>query len=516
MSEKTNEREKDPMKALSDLAAVIRPHIAQFSFIALMVVFCGGTVSTCKLTQAFMTWTDKNENGRQDWDTEKGEFLVSSAAKSTQFLLAFGLAKSISNFVVGVSSDKFGKKPVMLVGWVLGLHISVMVFLAPNWGVVVASNVFLGMQQGICWSLTIFMFIDYCGPSNRGAAVGLNESIGYVSVAVFNKIAEAMINEDSASEYNYRREPYIMIFIFCLIGLLGTELFLDDTKWLIDAETEANKKAHAVEQGDSSEKSDRVSIVWPSGRTKDLSVMRMAFVEASFLNPNLMCCCQAGLMINFITAFVWGILTKWLKDWGNEPNWAHFGKSDVADILLAYGLTKGFLQFFTGYLADRVGRKPLIIIGLWTAGLGMLVTYMVGEYVNGQENAKSWFIFSSFLLGLGTSLMYPNVIAAAAEHADPSWRASAVGTYRFWRDSGYWIGGLVLGAVADTSNIGTAVLFGCLLTFASGLSFLMFYTEMVEDKIDFAAISVQNREGNVDANTGGAVKTDKKIEMHAA
>lgn len=459
--------------------AAVRPNWPQFLLQMFFVVMVGAIVSICKLTQGYMTWSDTNENGIQDWETEKGEFEVDSASRATLFLIAFGVSKAVTNLIVGIASDVYGKKPVLLVGWLFGIAIPIMVMTSTSWDVIVASNVFLGIQQGLCWSLTIFAMVDYAGPQNRGFAVGINETLGYTSVAVFNKVAAALINEDSQADINYRNEPYYIIIAFIAAGAIFTLVFMKDTKPLVAREDVLGGAPRSLEL-------QHVKCQWPNGRTRDVSVIRMSFLETTFMNPSLIVCCLAGLMINFTTAFAWGIMTKWLKSYGNGDKWAPYSKDDVADVLLAYSLAKGLLQFIFGFISDRVGRRIPVVGGLCIVAVAMIIFYVVGENVEGQEDAKNGFIVAAFLLGFGTSMMYPNVIAAVCEHADPSWRASAVGSYRFWRDSGYWIGGLILASITDAGNrdVASAVITTAVIIFVVALLFGLVYKENVQTPID--------------------------------
>eukprot|EP00397_Hematodinium_sp_SG-2012_P003812 GEMP01003821.1.p1 GENE.GEMP01003821.1~~GEMP01003821.1.p1 ORF type:complete len:560 (+),score=147.25 GEMP01003821.1:94-1680(+) len=480
-STEQNARVRSPLAALQMFTAAIRPNRFQFSLQIVLVIMIGALVSICKLTQGYMTWSDKNGNGTQDWEDEKGEFLVDGTLRSTQFLVAFGLSKAITNFIVGITCDIYGRKPVMIVGWVFGLVIPIMVIFASSWEVVVASNVFLGIQQGLCWSLTIFMMVDYAGAENRGLAVGLNETMGYTAIAIFTKVSAAIINEDSRADINYRTDNYYIAISLVVAGLLISVFLMRDTIALVKYEGTIVRPSPA----------SRALDMGTGAHTKgDYACMTYkAFIQCTFLNRSLMACCQAGLMINFTTAFAWGIMTKWLKDYGNAPRWTAFSKDDAADIILAYGLAKGVLQFVFGFGSDRIGRKVPIVGGLLTVCASMLVFYIIGELVDGQETARSAFIFAAFLLGLGTAMMYPNVIAAACEHSSPSWRASAMGTYRFWRDSGYWIGGLTLGAIADASNVSTAIITMAVLCAVSAVLFFVLYREKVEAHIDMAELT---------------------------
>jgi len=396
-------------------------------------------------------------------------FVTESFTITTSYLVFFGVVKACFNFITGASCDKFGRKWTLVVGWILGIPMPFMVLAATGWWTVAFSNVFLGMQQALVWSATIFIMVDYLGQENSGAAIGINETIGYTTVAIITEVASYLMNEDEP-----RGTCYYVIIGLIFTNLVVAILFLKESK-PIAVQEEADRTQRALTDIDSQKST---SLVWPSGRKSDIHVAKSAFIYTSFVNKSLMTICFAGLMINFISGFAWGLFKKWMKsdyEVDGELKWAALEKQEVANVVLCYGILKGTLQWIFGFLGDRFGRKWFVVSGLSVVMLGLVVVGAIGVT---SSDPLVGFMVGALLMGTGTGIMYTNNLAAICDHSDPSWRSSALGAYRFWRDMGYAIGALVTGAMADGVGIPWSVAFTAMLTGLAALLVAIFYVEV--------------------------------------
>lgn len=395
-------------------------------------------------------------------------FVTERFTITTAYLVFFGLVKAIFNFITGVCCDRFGRKWTLVIGWVLGIPMPFMVIFAESWWTAAFSNVFLGMQQALAWSATIFIMVDVVGKEHAGLAIGINETIGYTTIAIITVIAAAIMNEDYPREECY----YVVIALIGTSILVGS-LLLKESKPL--AVTEDAKKTDREEQA--VEALDDSKLVWPSGRESNVTVAQSAFVYTSFINKSLMAICYAGLMINFLSGFAWGLMKKWMKDdyvVDGVTKWDGLEKEVVANIVLCYGLPKGVLQFIFGYVGDIVGRKWLIVSGLSTCVLGLVILAATGE---ASDDPTAGFFVGALFLGIGTGVMYTNNLAAVVDHSDPSWRSSALGAYRFWRDLGYAVGALLTGLMADAMGKFGAVMLAAVLTALAAIFVALAYQE---------------------------------------
>lgn len=482
----------------------IKKNPVQFSLAVFLVMCCGAT----KKFQTFpMPWVAgqsacikevtatpnstwnmiQSENGKTfkplTWLETKADckekakvftFTTEQFTITTANLVFFGVVKAVFNFVTGVSCDRWGRKWTLVAGWVLGLPMVFMVLFAKSWWTAAAASIFLGMQQALVWSATIFIMVDYLGQSNAGIAIGLNETIGYTTIAIVNKIAAAIMDED-----NPRSTCYYVVLGLIVVGILLGALALKESK-VIAVKEEADSTGR---QDDEVINNTRSELVWPSGRKSSVSVGRSAFIYTSFVNTSLMTICVAGLMINFISGFAWGLFAKWMKNdyyIDGDLKWGKLSKDDVANVTLCYALPKGVLQMFFGFIGDRIGRKWLIAVGLSLCSVGMIILAITGE---ASDNPLVGFYFGAVCLGIGTGVMYTNNLAAVCDHSDPSWRSSALGSYRFWRDMGYAVGALVTGLFADSIGIGGSVILTAVLTILAATNVGIFYREVTpEDK----------------------------------
>jgi MFS family permease len=354
------------------------------------------------------------------------DFGLTSRVAILSFVVAFGVAKAFTNLGAGVLADRVGRKRLLVVGWTVALPIPAMIALAPSWGWIVAANVLLGVNQGLAWSMTVVMKIDLAGPTRRGLALGLNEAAGYLGVAVTAFLTGAL-----AATYAPRTVIWVGGLAIALTGLVVSYVFVRDTG------------AHvAREQRDHGED------------TKALS-LRDAFVAGTFNEPVLRACSQAGLVNNLNDALAWGLAPLYLAANGASAR-------EIGIVAAVYPALWGAGQLGTGWLSDHTGRKPLIVLGMLvqSAGLAVLV-------LGGGSFAPS--LVAASLLGVGTALVYPTLIAAVSDAVQPRHRAPAVGVYRFWRDAGFALGALLAGVVADAAGAGTAIAVVAALTAGSGL-----------------------------------------------
>jgi len=356
------------------------------------------------------------------------EFGLASSIAVLSFIVAFGLAKSVTNLGAGALAQRVGRRRLLIIGWALALPVPLLIAVAPNWGWVVAANLFLGINQGLAWSMTIVMKIDLVGPKRRGLALGLNESAGYGGIAI-----AAAVSGFLATELVARDVLVVGGFAVAALALLITVLFVRDTADHVDLE----QRRHHPD----------ADLVAPR--------MRDAFPAASYRDPSLRSCSQAGLVNNLNDALAWGLVPLFLAGAGASAG-------QIGLVAALYPAVWGLGQIWTGHWSDSVGRKPLIIAGmlLQAAALGLLAA-------SGGELAIA--AAAAIVLGAGTALVYPTLIAAVSDAVSPVARPPTVGVYRFWRDMGYVVGGLGAGVLADAFGFSGAIVAIAGLTAASGL-----------------------------------------------
>jgi MFS family permease len=403
----------------------IRPNLSQFLHQLLQVLLVGLTIG--------MTRTVVPALAESEFGVPKNSFVLLAS-----FVVAFGLVKGVMNFVAGRLSERIGRKPVLLLGWVVALPIPVMIWLAPNWSWVVAATVLLGVNQGLTWSMTQTSKLDITRLEERGLTLGLNEFAGYVGVAIAGIVTAYM-----AAQFGARQG--LLIFGLTVIGLalLLTQFGIKDTlPW---AKAEAAKHAPGSTQ--------TLRPRYPLNVSDTPSTWEI-FTLMSWRDTRLMALSQAGLVEKFVDALVWVFYPVFLYQQG-------VSLPEVGWIIGFYGFVWGGSQLFTGRLSDRIGRHRLNVWGMWVCGLG------VAAMVLGQ--GVVWWATSAAVSGFGMAMLYPNLSAAVADISHPSWRGSAIGIYRFWRDLGYGIGALGLGLAAHfTGQLEAAFWFVAMSMFASG------------------------------------------------
>ena len=357
----------------------------------------------------------------------KDEFGLRSSAAILAFVVAFGAAKAVTNLAAGELAGRVGRKRLLVAGWLVALPVPLLIGLAPSWWFIVLANVLLGVNQGLAWSMTVVMKIDLAGPRRRGLALGLNEAAGYLGVA-----AAAFATGVLAASFAPRAVVWVGAALIATAGLLISVFAVRDTSDHVAHEQAAYGEGTPAHRG-----------LWS------------AFRHATVHDPILRACNQAGLVNNLNDALAWGLAPLYLAASGASVR-------EIAIVAAAYPVVWGAGQLATGWLSDHTGRKPLITAGMLVqaGALGLLVA---------GDGAFSPSLAAAVLLGLGTAMVYPTLIAAVSDASQPRDRARVVGVYRFWRDFGFVLGALIAGIGADAASAQTAILIVALLTGASGL-----------------------------------------------
>jgi MFS family permease len=352
------------------------------------------------------------------------EFRIASTTLIASFIVSFGVVKAFTNLVTGHFADLYGRKRLLVLGWLVALPVPFMIMWAPAWGWIVAANALLGISQGLTWSTTVIMKIDLVGPRSRGLAVGLNEFAGYFALA-----ATAFASGYIAQRYGLRPAPFYLGIAYGVLGLALAIVVVRDTRKHVQLEAASHPES-----------------------AQSLS-FREVFRLTTIGDRNLFAASQAGLVNNLNDGMSWGIFPLYF---------AAFGLSieRIGILKAAYPAVWSILQTITGPLSDRWGRKGLIVAGMWVQAIGLLLTAASSEF-------SGWLI-GSLLLGIGTAMVYPSLLAVVSDVAHPSWRAGALSVYRFWRDLGYAIGALSAGLIADFFGLRWAIVVIAVLTFVSG------------------------------------------------
>lgn len=352
-------------------------------------------------------------------------FGLASASAALSFIISFGFTKAIVNFFAGRFADRIGRKQVLIIGWAVGVFVPLLVIWAHSWWWIVFANILLGINQGLTWSMTVNMKIDLVRSDQRGLAIGLNEFAGYTGVAV-----TAMISGYIASVYALRPEPFYLGLILAFVGLTFSFLVKD---------TGGHLKLQAQQQKRTS---------------SDLTMStKEVFRKTTWQDKTLSSCSFAGLSTNLKDGMAWGLFPLFFTAAGLKIG-------EIGVIVAVYPAAWGFFQLFTGLLSDRVGRKWMIAFGMWTQAAA--IWWILSAY------SYALWIVGAVLLGLGTAMVYPTLQAAISDVAHPDWRASAMGVYRLWRDSGYAFGALMAGVLADVLNVTWAIGLVALLPLTAG------------------------------------------------
>jgi MFS family permease len=412
------EANQDPISAGSKIVLGLRANWQQFALLVVINAFVGGMVGIERTVVPLI--------GAE-------EFGIASTTLILSFIVSFGVVKAVANLVSGQLADTWGRKRVLILGWLFGLPVPFMVIWAPSWEWIVAANALLGINQGLAWSMTVIMKIDLVGPKSRGLAVGLNEFAGYVAVG-----ATAFLTGYLASLYGLRPVPIYLGIGYAFAGTILSILLVRDTRNHVRLEVSGSGAKAA-----------------PIG-------FKEIFALTSFRDRNLFAASQAGLVNNLNDGMSWGIFPLFFAGFG-------LGVERIGILKAVYPATWGILQIATGTLSDRWGRKGLIVTGMWVQAGGLFLTAATRDF--------TWWLIGSLLLGLGTAMVYPSLIAAVSDASHPSWRARSLSVYRFWRDLGYAIGALSAGIIADLFGFAWAISSIAALTFVSGIVVAVFMRE---------------------------------------
>jgi MFS family permease len=384
----------------------LRENAAQFSLLVAVNAFVGAMVGLERTVLPLLA---------------EAEFGLASRSAALSFIATFGAVKALTNFVAGRLSDVYGRKRVLVAGWLAGLPVPFLVIWAPSWSWIVFANVLLGINQGFAWSTTVIMKTDLVGPKQRGLAMGLNEFAGYLAVAL-----AALATGYIAEAYGLRPEPFYLGIACAAVGLTLSLLFVRDTRHHV-----------ALEAGDGS-------------RPKS----RELFARGSWTDPALSSASHAGMVNNLNDGLAWGLFPLFFAAAGLDV-------ARIGMLSFIYPAVWGVLQLGTGPLSDRWGRKPLIASGMLLQGVALAA-------VAAFRGFGPW-MAAAALLGVGTAMVYPTLLAAVGDVAHPAWRGTAVGIYRLWRDSGYAAGALLTGVLADVVGMAWAIGAVAMLTVAAGL-----------------------------------------------
>ncbi|EEG08513.1 MFS transporter [Pseudogulbenkiania ferrooxidans] len=403
----TTRNANDPPRAIR---LGLRANLAQFSLLVLVNAFVGAMVGMERSILPAIA---------------EREFHLAAHTAILAFIVVFGVSKALTNYVAGRFADVHGRKTILVTGWLIATPVPFLLMWAPSWNWVLLANVLLGVSQGLTWSITVIMKIDLAGPLNRGLAMGINEFAGYVAVG-----AAALATGWLAARYGLRPQPFYLGVAFVLAGLLLSLLAV--------RETHAHARHEALQQPDAH-----------PGQPSPATI----FWRTSWQDRNLSSICQAGLVNNLNDGMAWGLFPLAFAAAG-------MSLTQIGWLAAVYPAVWGGCQLVTGVMSDRIGRKGLIVAGMWLQAAGIVVTAGSLHF--------SGFLAGAVLLGVGTAMVYPTLLAAIGDVAHPGWRASAVGVYRLWRDLGYAIGALLSGVVADLFGMASAIWLVAGLTFLSG------------------------------------------------
>lgn len=349
------------------------------------------------------------------------EFALVAKTAILSFIIVFGIVKAITNYYTGVLANKFGRKNLLIAGWVIGIPIPFLLMFAPNWDWIIVANVLLGINQGLTWSSTVVMKIDLVGDKQRGFAMGLNEFAGYFAVAIV-----AFLTGWIASEYGIRPYPFYLGIALVFFGLVGSIFFIKDTRH------------HVAKESSSSSVPKLKNIFW----------------DTTWKDKNLGSVTQAGLINNLNDGMVWGIFPILLAG-------KNFTLEQIGIVTAVYPAVWGIGQLFTGKMADKFCKRNMLYLGMLLQAIALI--FMA------WANSMFHYVVLSSILGWGTAMVYPTFLATIAEYTHPQDRAKSIGIFRLWRDSGYAIGAILTGVIADLVNINTSIIFIGFLTFVSAI-----------------------------------------------
>lgn len=351
----------------------------------------------------------------------KDAFGIDANTAILSFIAAFGISKAISNYSVAKLTRKYNRKTVLVTGWLFALPVPLLLMYAPNWNWVIIANILLGINQGLAWSSTVIMKIDLVGNKNRGLAMGINEFAGYISVGLAAFLASSI-----AARYGFTFFPFIPGLAFALIGLAASVFLVKDTTHFVQAESS----------------------------TSNIPILKNVWKETTWTHKNISSVTLNGLVNNMNDGIIWGLLPILLIQRG-------FNIYQVGLVAGIYPVVWGIMQLFTGKMGDHYCKKQIITIGMLLQAFAITILALYA--------ALQLLIVSSVLLGLGTALVYPNFLTVVSENTHPSQRAETLSIFRFWRDSGYVIGALLAGVLADSFGLMNTLLIIAGITASAGI-----------------------------------------------
>jgi len=398
----------------NEIALGLKENWFQFSVLILVNAFVGGMVG---LERSILPEIAEKELG------------IDSKTAILSFIIAFGITKAITNYFTGKLANSFGRKNLLILGWIIAIPIPFLLIYAENWNTIIFANILLGVNQGICWSSTVVMKIDLVGEKDRGLAMGLNEFSGYFAVGIV-----AFLTSVIAENYGLRPYPFYLGIAISVLGLLFSIFIVNDTRTHV-----------AVEQ-----------------KITDSKTIENVFLDTSFISKNLSATTQAGLVNNLNDGMIWGLLPVLLLS-------QNFSLADIGIIVGIYPTVWGLSQLFTGRFADIYSNKKILFLGMLLQGIAIILLAYTGT--------KSIYIALCAILGLGTALVYPTFLVVIANNSNPHQRAESIGVFRLWRDLGYAVGALLSGIIADLFGIPYAIISIGIITILSSIVIQLRMTE---------------------------------------
>tara|TARA_B110000977_G_scaffold124036_1_gene159003 strand:- start:598 stop:1887 length:1290 start_codon:yes stop_codon:yes gene_type:complete len=401
------------------LAKGINANLAQFLHLLMQILFVGITLGTLRTVIPALATTE--------FGLPENSYMLFSL-----FVIAFGLVKAVLNFISGRLSEFIGRKNVLIIGWLFSIPIPLLIYFGSSWNYIVAATVLLGVNQGLCWSMTQASKLDFAHQNERGLAIGLNEAVGYLGLAI-----AGIVTAQLAATIGARLSLLVTGISTSLLAISMTMLFVKDTlHWAkSDSTAEVALKNITVNNG------------------LQLTTLQL-FKRISWQDKRFMAICQAGLVEKFVDALVWILYPIFMLQLG-------ISLKNIGWVVGIYGIVWGLLQPISGWLSDRIGRHILSVCGMWICGLGVAAMLF--------ESNLNWYLFSAGLSGIGMAMLYPTLSASIADLADKRWRSSAIGMYRFWRDLGYAIGAFCIGVIVQLSHsVEIAFQFIAIAMFVSG------------------------------------------------
>jgi MFS family permease len=417
----------------------LRQNLSQFVILIVVNAFVGSMVG---LEQTVVPLIGKDIFG------------IQSNAIILSFIASFGLVKALLNLYAGTLAERWGRKKVLIVGWLFGIPVPFILLFAPDWNWIVFANVLLGVNQALAWSMTVNMKIDLIGKEKRGLALGLNEFAGYLSVAIVGFATGYL-----ASVYGLKPFPFYIGIAFAVIGTLLSWIVVRDTKQFILLETKNHDDDDDVEHKESG--------LTESNNSQGGLTFKQVFAQTSWRNRTLLSVSQAGLVNNLVFGVSWGLFALYFASFNLNVN-------DIGFLKALHPAVWGILQLGTGTLSDKVGRKTLIYPGMLVQAAGIWVVLFA--------NSMSGWIIGMSLLGVGTALVYPTLLAAISDVAHPQWRATSLGVYRFWRDLGFVFGAIGIGFLADRFGADIAINSVAWIALASGVFVFVMMRETISKR----------------------------------